>query len=139
MWKELLPIAGFFSLTVSIAGCGEREIYPVEGKVLFSDGQAAGELQGAFVVFDAANRKASARGVIGPDGGFRLSTNGNDDGAYVGKHRVQIGIPRSVPEGGATRVVTMDHRFTRFDTSGLTANVQPKRNVITFTVERRQK
>jgi hypothetical protein len=124
-------------LVALVAGCQKREIYPVEGKVVFDDGQPASELQGGLVVLSAAERDASARGVILADGSFRLSTNGNDDGAYLGKHQVQIGIPRSLPEIGNQRVFSMDRRFTRFDTSGLEVVVGPKQNEITLTLQRR--
>lgn len=133
------PSLASLCLLIALAvGCQRREIYPVEGKIVFTDGQAAGELQGGMIVFDAVEKTASARGVILADGRFRLSTNGNDDGAYLGKHRVQIGTPRSLPETGRPRVFTLDRRFTRFDTSGLVVTVEPKNNDITLKVERTQ-
>ena len=128
---------GFCLATLMAPGCKRQEIFPVEGRIEFTDGKPAGELQGGFVVFDSLERKASARGVVNADGSFRLSTEGDDDGAYLGKHRVQIGIPKSIPEGGLKRNVTMDPKFTRFETSGLEVAVEPKHNNVTLTIERR--
>lgn len=125
--------------TIAASGCKRQEIFPVEGKIVFSDGQPASELQGGFVVFDSMDRKAGARGVVDADGNFAISTEGDDDGAYLGKHRVQIGIPKSIPEGGPKRNVTMDPKYTRFNTSGLEVTVEPKHNDVTLTIERRSK
>jgi hypothetical protein len=136
--NHLLLLGSSWLLVASITGCQKREIYPVEGKIVFDDGQPASELQGGLVVLKAAETDASARGVVLADGSFRLSTRGNDDGAYLGKHQVQIGFPRSPPEIGKQRVFLMDRRFTRFDTSDLEVVVEPKRNEITLTLQRQK-
>jgi hypothetical protein len=72
---------------MALAGCGGDRLptAPVEGKILLG-GKA---LEFGEVVF-YPERGPPGRGNIGSDGTFHLSTYGHNDGAVVGKHRVEI-------------------------------------------------
>lgn len=75
-------------LLIACAGCGRsdrRPTAPVEGKVLYR-GQP---LKFGAVTFQP-EAGPPAVGQIQPDGTFRLSTYGQNDGAIIGKHRVSV-------------------------------------------------
>ncbi len=77
-----------------LSGCGSQvATAPVEGRVEF-DGQPL--VGGGRVLFvpiadsdDQPSRKA-AIGIIAEDGTFQLGTYGQDDGAVLGEHRIEI-------------------------------------------------
>src|SRR5262245_62694231 len=75
-------------------GCGGRKTYPVEGRVVWSDGTPAKELAGGMVSFDLITDepkdKVNPHGDIQEDGSFRLQTFKPDDGAPAGKYRVAV-------------------------------------------------
>src|SRR5262245_59067720 len=81
----------FVILLLCLASCGDpKRPHPVSGQVFFRDKPA----EGAVVTFvPEGNDDAKAArpaGVVGPDGGFRLSTRGTFDGAPVGRYAVTI-------------------------------------------------
>jgi hypothetical protein len=129
----ILLLIGLFS------GCGTG-VYPVEGRVVWSDGSPTTELNNSIVLFENAAANTSAQGQIKPDGSFTLTTNTPDDGALPGEHRVAIIEVGRKPLGGPDASLmapgAMDARFSDPNTSGLTANVEPGVNKITLTVER---
>lgn len=124
------------------AGCGGGRAYPVEGKVVFADGQPAAELAGGSVVFESAEANVSATGEIGPDGSFRLTTYKDHDGAPAGKYKVVVtaGDPEEVgaDDRPARRKAkrTLDPRFQSLDTTPLEVTVEPRANRVTLKVER---
>ena len=74
---------------IAIAGCGESAptTYPVAGLVRFDDGQP---VQTGHVEFHHAESGISAKGRIGADGSFALTTFREGDGAVAGVHRVTV-------------------------------------------------
>lgn len=101
-----VPFACLLAIMTSV-GCQQKKdnrqpVVSIEGKVLYQ----GKPLQFGEVVF-YPDRGPPARGNIGSDGTFRLSTYGRNDGAMVGKHRVEItccenqrpGTPLPKPEG----------------------------------------
>src|SRR5262245_11326604 len=72
-------ILGTASIAFLLTGCGTR-YYSVDGKAVWADGNPAKELEGSQVVFDSTELKLSARGTIGADGSFSISTVNPDDG-----------------------------------------------------------
>lgn len=75
-------------VAIVLIGCGGEDRYPtvpVEGKVLYRGAPLA---FGSVVFYP--EKGPPARGDIGPDGTFRLSTYRQHDGAIVGRHRVEI-------------------------------------------------
>lgn len=80
------------------AGCGSGQmpVAPVQGKVLYR----GKPLEFGSVIFQPQAGPA-ASGPIQPDGSFRLSTYGRDDGAVIGKHRVLVTCYENQRPGGA--------------------------------------
>jgi len=117
-------------------GCGEsnRLVYPVQGKVVASDGAplTAGWVSTRPV---ESTTKASARGAIGPDGTFKLTTFESDDGAVLGRHQVLItpalGGER---ETGSANTPPIPTKYTSFETSGLEIVVTTNRQENNFTI-----
>src|SRR5262245_50239130 len=77
------------TVAIFLPGCG-RKYYPVEGKVVWSDGSPATDLEGSQVVFDSPELKVSARGTVGADGSFTMTMINPDDGVPVGSYKVAI-------------------------------------------------
>jgi len=126
-------------IMLCLSGCGGNGPFPVEGKVVWSDGSAARELEGSQVVFDLPEKQTSARGIVKADGSFRLTTNKPDDGALAGEHQVLIIETRKQqggPESGVIAPGAMDSRYSDPRTSGLTATVKQGNNPITLKVDR---
>jgi hypothetical protein len=115
-------------------GCGTSNIYPVEGQIVDAQGQPVTGLKGGAVEFESVEVKASASGDIGPDGRFRMTTDRPGDGAHLGKHRVLVARPYFDPDTPAPRVI--DAKYEQYETAELEVMVEPRRNVITLTVER---
>lgn len=88
------------------AGKARKPTHPVEGRVYWKDRKTPAT--NALVVFrpvkgDSSDEWAAGfpRGRVGPDGFFKLTTDGERDGAPAGEYVVLIQWPRSaVPEGG---------------------------------------
>src|SRR5262249_51784711 len=118
------------------AGCGGAGIYPVSGKVVYSDGTPVTGLKGSRVIFEGTGQDGknySAEGEIDGDGGFQLTTTRKGDGAVVGKNRVLIERRMIDPEHAAPRVI--HEKYEKFDTSGIELEVKPEKNSFTITVE----
>jgi hypothetical protein len=127
-------------LTALLGGCRGSGIYPVEGKVNWTDGSPAKELAGSHVIFDLPEKKTSARGIIEADGSFRLTTKKPNDGATVGDYKVLLVEANRKPLGGpdssALAPTVMDSRYSDPRTTDLQATVKPETNQITLTVRR---
>jgi hypothetical protein len=134
--KRPLVFIIYFSLILlgTISGCGKEPIYPVEGKVLDKEGKAFPDLAGSTVEFDSLEAKVSASGTIQEDGSFQLSTKKQNDGAWVGKHKVLIGRKFFNVDTPAPRVIPA--KYEDYATSELTAEVKPGKNTIIFHVDR---
>ncbi len=130
----VLLLTVFCLLLAGGCGDGRRPSYPAGGTVALTDGTP---LAGGWVEFELIGDKSvpTARARVQPDGSFQLGTYKDDDGALEGEHRVLV-LPPSVPrKRGAepmlrqegtpndTPPVAIDHRYGRFDTSGLTFTV----------------
>jgi hypothetical protein len=99
---------------------------PVTGKVLYN----GNPLEFGSVTFQPPRGQA-ARGKIQSDGAFSLSTYEPGDGAVVGLHKVRITCYESqraplTPGAGEQSLgkLLIPTRYTLFDQSGLTADVQ---------------
>jgi len=129
MGRALLLVACGVALT--IAGCHRRpQVVPAGGKVLYN-GQP---LKFGSVTFQPRNGQP-ARGEIQSDGTFSLSTFRPGDGAVVGLHQVRIACyesqrPSAKPTGGEQSLGNslIPLKYTFFDQSGLTADVQTASN-----------
>ncbi|MGE3808136.1 MAG: hypothetical protein AB7K24_26030 [Gemmataceae bacterium] len=137
--NSLLAIA-----TLCCVGCSSG-MYPVDGKVVYTDGQAATELAGGLVEIQSIDVTpvVVARGVIKEDGSFAVHTNKPGDGAVPGKHRVVIVPPlhagvSDTPGQVAPEMLPrlLDQRYSSYDTSQLEINVSAGANEVTLEVQR---
>ena len=105
-----------------LIGCSPAvRLEPVVGVVTFEDGEA---LRGGVIEFSPASGDGlPARGRIGSEGRFRLSTQGRD-GACSGVYRVAVVQPGEVAAGGRHSHRLIDPKFARFETSGLERRVE---------------
>jgi hypothetical protein len=125
-----IPMACIFwalSLLAILPGCGDGDrlpTYPVSGNVGFPDGTP---LSGGWIILESPEAGLAARGVIQPDGTFRLGTYDSFDGAVAGKQLVAV-IP-AAPEGydpdKGTVPPGVHPRFMHMDTSGLEIEIDP--------------
>jgi len=109
------------------AGCSKpAEYVPVEGRVFYKDR----ELISGVIMFQPISGPP-ARGDIGPDGKFRLTTPGRGDGAHVGPNKVRISS-REAPAGDKTEIALgrsiTPLRYADFESSGLVADVKAAGN-----------
>lgn len=126
------PFVPAFVLLAAVAaallgGCAEPK-HPVSGKVVDRrTGKPVGT--GAIVLFESVKKPhPRSKGVIGPDGTFRLSTDRAADGAFSGEHRVCI-LPLAGDGSGRDLTTelsrTIDPKFFELRTSGLTLTIDP--------------
>lgn len=126
-----------------LTGCGGSGIYPVNGRVVYSDGSAATDLAGYKVEFESIDgtldgHRVSAEGEIQKDGTFRITTRKLNDGALLGGHRVLIAPP--MPEGDTpTKPYVVAPQYLSYETSGLKVEVKSSSNEIELKLDRRKK
>jgi hypothetical protein len=122
MWRFVRPgrgvlVAALAFLALPLAGCGPR-FYPVRGTVTLEDGTP---LDQGLVVFERVEGgpPVTARGNVGPDGRFELSTEKPGDGVPPGRYRVLVNPldPSDLPD--EQKKLPFDNRYMRFETSGL--------------------
>lgn len=125
-------------LLLSNAGCGPSHppTYPVEGKVVFENGEAC---QLGTIEFRSLDQLVSARGKIEKDGSFKLSTWEPNDGAVEGKHQVivqQLIITEDLSFAAHGHGPRVNPRYGDYATSGLEVVVQPvEKNEVTVTLK----
>jgi hypothetical protein len=117
-------------LLLGLWGCGTR-LYPVEGQLVWSDGQPATDLAGSMVCFESAKHRTVSRSVVQADGRFRLTTEKPEDGVPDGTHRVYVVEYRTGGgEGEPLSPARMDERFGHPATAGLEVTVPPDGRVV---------
>jgi hypothetical protein len=116
------------------SGCGGSGLYPVRGRVVWSDDSAATDLAGGTVLFDAPERKISSQGIIAEDATFTLMTHNPNDGAPPGDYGVAVAPPASNDEGG--RPSPLDPKYLTPDTSEIRLTLEPRANDVTIRVTR---
>jgi hypothetical protein len=113
-------------LTVPALGCGSGHppAYPVQGRLEYTDGTPVpGRASVAFHA-EVDGKEYRAGGRVLPDGTFRLTTFGKEDGAVAGQHRVTISpIPGGDEDKGGPTVAA---QYDAIEKSGLTATVEPR-------------
>jgi hypothetical protein len=116
----------------ALSGCYSGGKYPVSGRVVDTAGQPIDGLEGSEIQF--SNDAGSSVGEIKKDGSFSLFTETAGDGVPPGDYQVLIARRYLDPERAAPQVI--QSKYERFEASGLTAKVEPKRNQFEFKVER---
>src|SRR5262245_61548018 len=128
-----LGLVSLFAL--GLAGCGGAGLYPVDGEVVWKDGQPAKEIAGAQITFEMAG-KSSSHGSLKSDGTFTLHT-GERAGAPAGDYTVliiEVGR-KSIGETGI-EPAKIDLRYATPSSSNLRATVKPGTNQIKLEVDR---
>jgi len=119
-----------------VAGCGGGATAPVNGRVKFKNGSDVTVLAGYSVSFELEGAKSSGIGEIQPDGSFKISTFGADDGALPGKHRVAISPPLSPDPDKPMPKPKVAAKYSGFETSGIVVEIKPgKSNDVVLDVE----
>ena len=120
----------------ALMGCdaGRPPVYPVEGRVTISDGTPL--RRGVIILESVDPPEINARGFIGDDGAYQITTFEDNDGAVAGKHKVMF-CPAISNEGFKKYEDTIHDRYLDFDTSEVTIDVSPdaKPNRFDFTLD----
>lgn len=126
-------------LILMSTGCGSSQptVVPVQGKVVFSDGQP---VKLGTVEFYSDEHQLSATGTIRNNGSFLLGTFTTDDGAVPGKHRaivMQMVINDTMTKHVLDHGAPVDPIYGSYITSPLEVIISESgSNEITLTVER---
>jgi hypothetical protein len=118
-----------------LAGCNRGpKMVPVTGKVIYN----GHPLEFGVVMFQPPSGQP-AQGKIQPDGTFKLSTYRLNDGVVVGKHKVRVACYESMRPGTvkgpgeqSLGKPLVPEKYTLFDASGLTADVDENHKEFTF-------
>lgn len=140
--RKTKPAGGLIALVVLVlaTGCssGRDTTYSVEGTVQV-DGQL---VTGGAVAFESVEpgsdgKRRTARGTIGPDGTYRLTTFTRGDGALAGRHRAMV-VNTTLFDPESERppsASVIPGRYSAFETSGLEFDVKPEPNRIDIGLE----
>ena len=118
------PASWLTIFLLGLLGCDSGNLtYPAGGRVAFPDGTP---LDGGAVEFRSLETRPSvgARGIIQPDGTFRLTTYKPGDGAVPGTHQALV-VPKRPPGHqwdemrGSSQMATLHPKYQRFESSGL--------------------
>ena len=121
-------------VAVAVSGCGSGK-YPVEGRVVWTDGTPATELAGYSVEFNSKEAKVSATGVIRSDATFDLGTDRPGDGVVPATYKVAVCRPD--PEGDVRPPpLLIPRHFTDSETSGLVETIDRSAKMVTLRLER---
>ena len=127
MHRAFLLIA--VCLLTASTGCQSEvdRVYPVSGKIIFSDGSPA---QFGIIEFRSQSTDPIvARGKIEKDGSFRVRASGRQWGLTKGKHTgviIQIvGNPRGRPQLAHQHGHEVDEKYRDYRTSDLRIEVTP--------------
>lgn len=118
-----------------LAGCDRGpKMIPVTGKVIYN----GHPLEFGGIMFQPPSGQP-AQGEIKPDGTFTLSTYRLNDGVVIGKHKVRVAVYESMRPGTAKGAgdqglgkPLVPVKYTLFDQSGLTADVDENNHEFTF-------
>ena len=145
----IVPVLIGLFLLVGCPGPKKASVYSVTGKVTV-EGKP---LAGCSVIFVPAGAGSTAVGVIGPDGSYKLKTDGGREGALPGKYKVQLKLGDEMmqkammeqmtvgpPAGGTPKSTTpkiktpYPENYGDAATSPKEVTVEEKSNVIDITI-----
>ena len=139
LYIALIAIVVLWLAVMGSRGCSDNRVptYPVRGRVVFADGSPV--RTGTIEFESQAFKNTNSNGRINEDGSFVLGTYESDDGAPAGEHRVSVSqwiISDPTVKHEKDHGKPVDPRFSRYETSGLTAKIQESdENNVTITVE----
>ena len=132
-----MKIANFLQscfFTVLLVGCSGDKV-PMGGKVTFSDDGSS--VPTGIVCFQKPG--FVARGEIGPDGTYVMSSTGTNDGLPPGDYEVfLIGVEKPIP-GQSLSVSLIDDKYGQPQTSGMRIMVDATTKRFDFQVDRAKK
>jgi hypothetical protein len=138
MTSYLVRGAAILGLVVILAGCGTSgpKTYKIPGKLVYED---QSPVPGASVVLQTTidGQVISARGMVGPDGAFELTTFKMGDGVVAGEHDVSVS-PLPAPDG-APAPPSIPMKYWDFATSELRTTVTPETKEIVIKLDRAAK
>ncbi|MSR31459.1 MAG: hypothetical protein EXR99_08140 [Gemmataceae bacterium] len=111
--------------------------YPVEGQVVYSNGEHADNLKDGSLEFTPVGNSVSARASILANGKFVMSTRQSADGALPGDYLVSIVPPETEVDKPVVRV--LDPKYSDPNQSGLKVTIKPEKNVLKLTIEKFKK
>ena len=126
-----------YLIAVVLMGCNSSGVYPVSGKVTFTDGPMP-QAEVATIRFEPvpgttkANQSKPASGRIAADGSYKLTTLEPDDGAFVGEYKVTFTIRKEYMGQGTL----VDPKFTSATTTPHSTKVKAGTNKFDFEVTR---
>lgn len=114
--------AALIVLAAGLTGCGPSK-YPVRGAVALDDGTPVTR---GLVVFERVDGgpPIAARGNIGPDGRYELSTDRPGDGVPPGRYKVLVNPMDNSDLPDELKDIPFDTRYLSFHTSGLECEVK---------------
>ena len=128
--RVLIPV-----LALLAVGCASGR-YPVSGRVTYEDGTPVEE--GTVIGEATVDGKAvGVQGGIGKDGSFSWGSDRPGDGAPPGTYKVLV-MPRALGDAEMSegKQPAVAGKYTKFESSGLTFEVKPEKNVFNITVSR---
>src|SRR5262245_47011539 len=132
----LRPLGLVLLVLACLAGCGEGKTAPVNGRVKLKDGSDVSVLASYSLSFEPDGGKTSAVGEVNPDGSFKLSTFGANDGAVPGKYRVAINPPPNPDPDKPPSKSKLPAKYENLNSSGLTAEIKPGPNNIELELDK---
>jgi hypothetical protein len=133
--RQLLGVVAVLLLVALAPGCGSGR-YPVTGRVTYEDGTPVEE--GTVIGEAEVNSKVvGVQGNIEKDGTFRLGGEKAGDGAFPGNYHVLV-MPRALGDSELAegKVPSVDGKFGKYETSGITFEVKASKNDLPITVTR---
>jgi len=118
-----------------LVGCGSKTV-PINGRVKFKDGSDVSALAGYEVNLQSEGGGASSYGTIEPNGTFKISTFGENDGALPGTHKATVTPPASPDPDKPPPKPAIAPKYGSFDTSGLVVEVKPGQGTVELELER---
>jgi hypothetical protein len=131
---DATPLAVVALFAVGLSGCGGGK-YPVRGTVALDDGTPVTR---GLIVFERADGSppVTARGNIGPDGKYALSTDKPGDGVPLGRYKVLVNPMDLSDLPDEQKNIPFAHKYLKFETSGLEFEVKAGANEFPITLER---
>lgn len=123
---------------LSTTGCsdGKPRAYPARGRVVFTTGSP---VHVGTIELKSREHGIQARGEIGDDGSFVLTTYREGDGAVAGVHDcvvVQMVFAENVQGHRPSKLGVVHPRYGSYSTSGLNVEIRPdQENVLEVKVE----
>lgn len=134
--RAATAIIGCIVLMCVGCGPGRPPAYKTTGKVVFTNGTP---VKTGTVELKSREHTVQARGTIGEDGRFVLTTYTEDDGAVAGTHDcvvVQMVMVEDLKQRNHGTYGVVNPRFASYHTAALNCTIEPKPgNEITLTVE----